>query len=213
MLYIAHRINTAAQLRDVPPEFGVEIDLRDRGERLILSHDPFGDGEDFERWLDAYRHALLILNVKSERIENRVRELVRERAIESFFFLDCSVPMMRLLGQQGERRIAVRFSECEPLEAAMAWAGKLDWAWIDCFTRMPLTPDTYERLHASFKLCAVSPELQGRPLDSIAEYAELLRPYPLDAVCTKRPDLWQAATSGMTPAKDSVDQIAWERAA
>ncbi len=193
MLTIAHRVNTIAELRHVPPECGVEIDLRDRGDRLILQHDPFTDGENFADWLAHYRHAHLILNVKSERIEHRVLELIHGQGIEHYFLLDCSFPMIRLLSGLGERRIAVRFSEHEPIESALAWSGKVNWCWIDCFTRMPLTASSYDRLKASFKLCAVSPELQGRPVASIAEYAESLRPYPLDAVCTKRPDLWRAA--------------------
>lgn len=213
MLYVAHRINTVDQLRQVRPEYGVEIDLRDRGDRLILAHDPFCDGEDFADWLVHYRHALLILNVKSERIEHRVLELVRQRGVEKCFLLDCSFPMVRLLNEQGERRIAVRFSECEPLEGAMALAGKVDWAWIDCFTRMPLAPSSYERLKAAFKLCAVSPELQGRPVESIAEYAEALRPYPVDAVCTKRPDVWRAISDRMKNSTDSIDRFSCERAA
>jgi hypothetical protein len=213
MLYVAHRINTVAQLQAVPPDQGVEIDLRDSGDRLILRHDPFGDGEEFSAWLDHYRHALLILNIKSEQIEQRVLRLVRERGIENYFLLDCSFPMIRRLIGQGERRIAVRFSEYEPLESALALAGQVAWAWVDCFTRLPFAPASYERLKASFMLCAVSPELQGRPVESIAEYAEQLRPYPVDAVCTKRPDLWQAAMGGASRPSDNPGQFAWERAA
>ncbi len=193
MILIAHRINTAAQLQDVPPEYGVEVDLRDRGERLILQHDPFKDGEDFETYLSHYRHRLIILNVKSERVEHRALELMRRFGVEDYFFLDSSFPMIRLLSEQGERRIAVRFSEHEPVESALAVAGRAEWVWVDCFTRMPLTPESYTELKSHFRLCAVSPELQGRPVTEIAAYAERLRPYPVDAVCTKRPDLWRQA--------------------
>ncbi len=213
MLTVAHRVNTVAALQAVPPECGVEIDLRDRADRLILAHDPFSDGEDFADWLAHYRHALLILNVKSERIEHRVLELVRQHEIKRYFFLDCSFPMIRLLTQQDERRIAVRFSEFEPVENALALAGQVEWAWVDCFTRMPFTPSTYERLRASFKLCAVSPELQGGPVESIATYAESLRPYAVDAVCTKRPDLWRQAVAARSSSPRLADSFVWERAA
>jgi hypothetical protein len=195
MRFIAHRINTAAQLRQTPQEYGVELDLRDRGERLIVQHDPFADGEDFEVYLRDYRHGLMILNVKSERIEPRVLELVRKHNIRDYFFLDCSFPMIRYLVAQGEHRIAVRFSEFEPIESALALAGQVDWAWIDCFTKMPLDSTSYARLKPHFKLCGVSPELQGRPVETIAAYAQQLAPFPLDAICTKRPDLWQQAIS------------------
>lgn len=195
MQFIAHRINTAAQLRQTPHEYGVELDLRDRGERLIVQHDPFADGEDFADYLREYRHGLMILNVKSERIEPRVLEQVRTHNVRDYFFLDCSFPMIRYLVAKGEHRIAVRFSEFEPIESALALAGQVDWAWIDCFTKMPLDAASYARLKQHFKLCGVSPELQGRPVDTIADYARQLAPFPLDAICTKRPDLWQQAIS------------------
>lgn len=35
-LSIAHRINTVSELRNVPPVYGVEIDLRDYGSDLVL---------------------------------------------------------------------------------------------------------------------------------------------------------------------------------
>ena len=39
MIFIAHRINTIRQLKDIPKECGVEVDLRDFGDRLILQHE------------------------------------------------------------------------------------------------------------------------------------------------------------------------------
>ena len=71
MQYIAHRMNTAAQLREVPQEYGVELDARDGLDgRIYLQHDPFTAGEDFEEYLKEYRpHGTMIVNVKSERLE------------------------------------------------------------------------------------------------------------------------------------------------
>src|SRR5437016_354194 len=138
MLYIQHRVNTIEQLQATPTEYGVELDLRDRGDRLILQHDPFQDGQDFADYLQHYRHGLMILNIKSERIEHRVLELVQAADIRDYFFLDSSLPMIRALVRQGQHRIAVRFSEFEPIESALALAGQVDWVWIDCFTKMPL---------------------------------------------------------------------------
>jgi len=197
MIRIAHRINTVEQLRQVPHEYGIELDLRDSRGKLVLWHDPFPpeDAPAFEDFLPAYRHRLMILNVKSERIEWAVLDLIKRYNIERYFFLDSSFPMIRQLVQKGESRIAVRFSEFEPIESALALAGQVEWVWIDCFTKMPLTPDTYRQLKRHFKLCAVSPELQGRAVESIADYAAQLADYPMHAVCTKRPDLWPEAQS------------------
>jgi len=198
---IRHRVNTVAQLQEVSPQYGVELDLRDRGARLILQHDPFADGEDFASYLGHYRHGTMILNVKSERIEHRVLDELRQAGtVRDYFFLDCSFPMIRNLVSLGERRIAVRFSEFEPIEGAMALAGQIDWVWVDCFTRLPLDEPSYARLHRHFKLCIVSPELQGHALERIEEFAEQLRGMPVDAVCTKRPDLWEQALKTRSPA-------------
>jgi hypothetical protein len=200
--FVQHRVNTIAQLRALDPALGAEIDLRDRAERLILAHDPFSDGEDFEPYLEEYcrtrgdgsHSGPLILNVKSERIEQRVLDLVHAWGLENFFFLDSSFPMIRLLSEKGLHKIAVRFSEYEPVEAALAVAGRIDWVWVDCFTRMPLDQKSYELLSRHFRLCIVSPELQGRSAEeSIPLYAKELKSYSLDAICTKRPDLWRAS--------------------
>lgn len=193
MLYVAHRINTVKQLDQVPREYGIEIDLRDFGNRIVLQHDPFvcSEVEDFETLLESYHHGLIILNIKSERIEGRVLELLQKYSVENYFFLDSSFPMMRSLAAQGIREMAIRFSEFEPIEYALAMKGTCDWVWIDCFTKMPLDQSSYEKLRQHFKLCVVSPELQGRPIETIPGFAEELVDYPVDAVCTKRPDLWK----------------------
>src|SRR3990172_7362819 len=120
MIFVAHRINTSDELIKIPQAYGVELDLRDRGERLILNHDPFGDGQDFEDYLPYYNHALMILNIKSERIEHRARELLKKFNIKNYFFLDSSFPMIYLLSQQGEHKTAVRFSEFGRLDTVIA---------------------------------------------------------------------------------------------
>jgi len=186
-MYIAHRVNTAAELAQVPRQYGVELDLRDSGDRLILNHDPFGDGEDFAEYLKGYGHARMILNVKSERIEWRALELLRARGIRDYFFLDSSFPMIYQLGVKGERGIALRFSELEGLDTVLNMKGRADWVWVDCFTKLPLDQRSFAELkEAGFRLCLVSPELQGRPQD-IGPYRDLIRRegFVFDAICTK----------------------------
>ncbi len=191
--YIAHRINTIAQLKDLPVEHGVEIDLRDHGDRLILQHDPFINGEDFEPYLKHYQHGTLILNIKSERIEHRVLELLSKYGITDYFFLDSSFPMINLLSNQGEKKSAVRFSEFESLESVLLMAEKIDWVWVDCFSKLPIDYTSFNKLKLSgFKLCLVSPELQGRPLD-LEIYRKWLEEHNIifDAICTKHKNISQ----------------------
>ena len=76
MEYIAHRVNSVAQLRKLPKEYGVELDLRDGLDgRIYIQHNPFEPGEDFETYLEHYHHGTMILNIKSERIELKILEM------------------------------------------------------------------------------------------------------------------------------------------
>ena len=153
---IAHRRNRIDELRETPTQLGVEIDLRSRGSDLILHHDPFVDGELFTDWLDHFRHGTLILNVKEEGLEDALIALMADRGIENWFFLDQSFPFLIRTSRRGERRCAARVSEFESIDTAMTLAGKIDWIWVDCFTRFPLSGANAARLHeAGFKLCLV----------------------------------------------------------
>lgn len=196
MKLIAHRRNTIAELRATDPTYGIEVDIRSNDQRLIVHHDPFVTGELFEDWLDGYRHGTLILNVKEEGLERRLIDLVSAKGISDFFFLDQSFPFLVKSADARERRCAVRVSEFESVETALSLAGKVDWVWVDCFTRFPLTQDDAHRLQrARFKLCLVSPELQQRdPETEIPELASLLKKLRItpEAVCTKRLDLWES---------------------
>lgn len=196
MKIIRHRINTIAELQGLSPIYGAEVDIRSKGERLIIHHDPFSGGEDFRDWIAAYRHGTLILNVKEEGLESRLIELMRLHGIEDYFFLDQSFPFLIKWAKLGERRCAVRVSEYESIETALTLAGKVDWVWVDCFTQFPLGIEDASRLKQSgFKLCLVSPELQGRdPASEIPSMSAILAELQItvDAVCTKRPDIWEA---------------------
>lgn len=196
MQIISHRRNTVVELAAVPTHHGVEIDLRSNGDRIILQHDPFVGGEDFATWIAAYRHRTLILNVKEEGLEAKLLHTLGDYGISDFFFLDQSFPFLVRTARAGEHRCAVRVSEFESVETALSLSGLLDWVWVDCFSRFPLSRADGQRLRdAGFKLCLVSPELHGRtdPEEVAAIRATAVREeIELAAVCTKRSDLWES---------------------
>ena len=191
---ILHRINTIALLKKTPSNFGVEIDIRSNGTSLILHHDPYEKGELLEDWIKLYHHGTLILNVKEEGLEASVLKLMKRYKIKDFFFLDQSFPFLRKIALMGESRCAVRVSEYENIETALSLSGLVEWVWVDCFTRFPLKKKEADQLtNAGFRLCFVSPELQGRK--ERAHIIEFRRELELlgikgDAVCTKYADLW-----------------------
>lgn len=197
MIIIQHRRNMRAQLEATPSHYGVEIDLRSHDDKIVLHHDPFVAGERFDEWIESYRHRCLILNVKEEGLESLLIAKMKARAIENYFFLDQSFPFLVRTARSGESRCAVRVSEFESIFTAIALSGMVEWVWVDCFTRFSLTRDEAVRLkQAGFKLCLVSPELQGR--DSAQSEISAIRDcflqwdIAIDAVCTKLPQLWES---------------------
>ena len=188
MEFISHRVNTVNDLKNTPVEFGVELDLRDNIDGSIyINHDPFVLGESFEDYLREYHHGTMILNIKSERIEYKVLDLLKKYNIEKYFFLDSSFPMIKALTDQGELNIALRYSEFEGIDTIRLMSGRAKWVWVDCFNSFPLEEDIYLKLkNTGYKLCFVSPELQGQP-EKIEEYAGNIkkRNINFDAICTK----------------------------
>jgi hypothetical protein len=115
--------------------------------------------------------------------------------INDYFFLDQSFPFLIKTSDGNEKRCAVRVSEFESIETAITLANKVDWIWVDCFTHFPLTADQAEKLQTEFKfkLCFVSPELQGRTdIEHVKEFIQGIKLLGIkgDAVCTKYPELW-----------------------
>jgi len=191
--FICHRINSLDGLRGIDPFFGVEIDLRDNPVTgsVVLAHDPFTQpgAVSFREFLESYHHKFLILNIKSERIEQRCLELLREHNIQDFFFLDSSVPMIFFMNREyGISDFACRVSELEPIDAFLKCPDLYSHLWLDCFREMILdktVSDHAFRFHK--KICLVSPELQGRP-DDIQVYKERLREMNIfpDKICCKK---------------------------
>ena len=193
MQIISHRVNTINKLKSTPLHYGVEIDVRSNTEDLIIQHDPLTKGILFKSWLDNYNHKFLVVNIKEEGLEELIFKYLIQYKINDFFLLDQSFPFLVKTAFKGESRIAARFSEYESIDTALSLAGKVDWIWIDYFIKFPLTPILYKKLiDFDFKLCAVSPELQGHSFTKIREmqYYLKLNKIVLDSICTKYPAEW-----------------------
>ncbi|MBX4212071.1 hypothetical protein KW787_01265 [Candidatus Pacearchaeota archaeon] len=200
-MIIRHRINTIEGLRKVPSQYGVEIDIRGYGDKMLLNHDPIDKPSKYdglEDYLREFHHAFIIFNVKEAGYESRIIDLANKHNIGNYFLLDVEFPYIyRATRKEGVRKIAVRYSEAEPIEMVEAQIKDakplLDWVWIDTNTVLPLTHDIVNRLKP-FKTCLVCPERWGRPQD-IPRYIEYIKElgFKLDAVMTdeKFVPLWE----------------------
>lgn len=188
MQLIRHRINSLEELADVPSFYGIEFDVREGPIDVVVTHDPWTYGPLLSDFLAACHHAFYIVNIKCEGIEDRVLELLRTYGIDTFFLLDCSFPSIVRLSRLGEHRTAIRVSEYEGLDTAVAMAGRSEWIWLDVFSRIPIGAEDCKRLQSlGYKICLVSPELQKQP-EKIAEYGWITQ--HVDAICTKVPTQW-----------------------
>lgn len=175
MIKIIHRINTIEELKKIPEEYGVEVDIRAFGDKLILNHEPHEGGDDFREYLKSYKHSFIILNIKEAGIEEEVITLMEEFGIQDYFLLDVEYPFIyKTTRQMKFKKVAVRFSEAEPIEFALAHKGMLDFVWVDTNTKLPLDKEAYKKLkEAGFKIFLVCPERWGRPQD-IPEYKNVM---------------------------------------
>ena len=166
MEFIIHRVNTIEELKQIPKEYGCEIDIRTDGSRLILNHDPFTSGDLLSDYLDEYDNGTLVLNIKESGIEDVVLEEVKKRGVKSYFLLDVEFPYLFSATRKRERNIAVRFSEKEPIENVSIFKDKIDWVWIDTITQLPINKSNHNILK-SFKTCLVCPSRWNREKDII----------------------------------------------
>lgn len=171
-LIVAHRVNTIEGLKKVPEKYGVEIDVRHNPSTntLYLNHDPAKSDmqyADLDKYLSNFHHAFIIFNIKEAGIEQRCIDLAEKYNIpkSNYYLLDVEFPYLyRASRKEGIREIAVRYSEAEPIEMALAQKGSVDWVWIDTNTRLPLNMDIKRQL-SGFKTALVSPDRWGRPND------------------------------------------------
>jgi hypothetical protein len=87
--------------------------------------------------------------------------------------LDVEFPYLYRASRLGERAIAVRFSEDEPIELVYKYKKLVDWVWVDTNTQLPLYAKNIQVL-SSMKTCIVCPERWERP-NEILPYRQSMK--------------------------------------
>ena len=192
MQIIIHRVNTIEKLNTIPKEYGVEIDIRGYGPKMLLNHEPIDEPskyDELEEYLKNYNHSFIIFNTKEAGYEQKIIDLAKKYKIENYFLLDVEFPYLyRATRKEGVRKIAVRYSEAEPIEAVLAQTKDekplLEWIWIDTNTTLPLNKDIIKKMKG-FKTALVCPERWGRAED-ISNYIKQMKKlkFKPDAIMT-----------------------------
>ena len=147
MEIIIHRVNKIKDLNKLDQKFGVEIDLRSYKNKVILSHEPFENGDNFEDYIDNYKHGTLVLNIKEAGIENEVLKIVKKnKKIKNYFLLD----------------VEIRVSYYEPIEKLKKFKLLFNWFWLDSIIKLDFSDNDIKLLN-KYKTCFVCPERWGKP--------------------------------------------------
>lgn len=176
MIVIAHRgiwkedseKNTQSALTGTfSAGFGTELDVRDSGSRLFVSHDMpensdncWGLAETVETWRSMHRPGYLAIDLKACGMAEKLKPIVGSDD-RLFCF---GVPLPELL-ELRELRIPffTRFSELERQPQLYEDASGI---WLDLFySDAELLPILKKHLNCNKKVCIVSAELNGRNPD------------------------------------------------
>ena len=156
MKVIIHRVNNSSKLLSIPKKYGVEIDVRDYKNKLILNHDPFKKGEYLEKFLKNYNHDTLIINVKSEFIEFEILKLLYKFKIKNYFFLDSSYPVINNQSKK-IKKFAIRVSDYESFENVYKMHPNCKWIWFEIFKKIDLKKKALDFLRKKkIKICLCS---------------------------------------------------------
>ena len=142
----------------------METDVRDYKGQLVISHDlPAETAMSFEKLLQLYssigNNLCLALNIKSDGLQDQLRNLLAKYEVRNYFVFDMSVPDS-LIYLKKNLNVFTRQSEYE-LNPALYDAA--DGVWLDEFQTHWITKSIIENhLNTNKKICIVSPELHGR---------------------------------------------------
>jgi hypothetical protein len=167
-------------------KFGVEVDVRDYNETLVISHDiPNEKSLSFEKFLkNVNPNILLAINIKSSEIQQKLQNLLMKYKIENYFTFDWSMPEL-LKAIKNNLNCAFRVSEYEKNIIPQC-----KWAWVDSFHSIWYNEEYLTSLkNMGLKVALVSPELHNRT-NELERIRMIVDKINVDAVCTDLPEFW-----------------------
>jgi hypothetical protein len=190
----AERNQEMAFIRSWENGFGLETDVRDFNQKLVISHDiASSESMDLELFLERYKQlgkeTPLALNIKSDGLSILLKEILNKFEIDNYFVFDMSVPDTKsyLLNN------LITYSRQSELEKQPVFYEEVNGIWLDGFDSEWYSSELIQA-HQHFKktIAIVSPELHGREYSSfwnwikfnnihLLENVLLCTDFPLDA--------------------------------
>jgi hypothetical protein len=187
MEILKHRANT---IESIDEKYGVEIDVRDHNQNIVLSHGyPATDSPKLIDYLEKLsRNSLIAINVKSCEIEYDLLRILTDVNHKKYFVFDFSIPYL-FKATELNLRCAFRVSEYEKETYTSC-----EWVWVDCFHDIWYDVNYIDSLkNSGYHIAIVSPELHKRigTDNEIRKIRDIISTNLVDAICTKFPEKWQ----------------------
>lgn len=182
-----------AFIKSLKNNYGIETDLRDQNEDIVISHDfPNNNSMKFIDFLEIYskynKCSKLALNIKSNGLQTKLKKYLDIYKIKDYFVFDMSIPDTI---PYISKKMNV-FSRLSEYEETCCFQDDIKGIWIDEFNSHWIKTELltkFVNLHKS--ICIVSPELHNRTYQKEWEnYRRFEKKYGKNklAICTDHPE-------------------------
>jgi len=143
--------------------FGIETDIRDSLEQLVISHDiPTGTEMSLSDFIaiiiDHDTQSTLALNIKSDGLAKNITSILSEAPLTNYFLFDMSVPDIKSYIYEN----LPFFTRVSEEEKSPAFRKQANGVWLDSFVEEGVNLMVMEKyLDIGKKVCIVSPELHN----------------------------------------------------
>ena len=182
-----------AFIKSLKNNYGIETDLRDHNEDIVISHDfPNKNSMKFIDFLEIYskhnKSSTLALNIKSNGLQTKLKKYLDIYKIKDYFVFDMSIPdTIPYISKN--MNVFSRLSEYEEI---CCFQEDIKGIWIDEFNSHWITPELLRKfLNLDKSICIVSPELHNRSYKKEwHNYREFERKYGRNklSICTDHPE-------------------------
>lgn len=163
---------TTAFNRAISLGFGIETDVRDVGNNLMIAHDPFSVAEI--SFLDFYNDVkdldlTFAINIKADGLSDHISQIIETGRKANFVFFDMSGPEHH---KYIERKLST-LNRVSEFERPFAFSDQVDDFWLDSFESENWQKEWLEEnVRKARRVFIVSPELHGR--NNLSLWRELL---------------------------------------
>ncbi len=150
--------------RSLASGFGIETDLRDYNQQLVISHDIAGASciaaeKFFEICQNINSSLTLALNIKSDGLQQKLNELLNKYQISNYFVFDMNTPDALIYLKSGFNT----FTRQSDYENQPHFYQQAHGVWMDSFEKDWINRDDIQfHLKQDKMVCLVSPELHQR---------------------------------------------------